>query len=309
MSFRRSIRMVAATWTAALMSCGGAEAPDADAPDSVAVLDSRFFGGPIRGHEDLLRHGVQRAEPYIVSTLGMSSPFPRVTLGDWGMSTSNPLVKGNYNTDWYPPAEMLEFYGLPSQTSQTSWEEDQRLQPLHALRNHPNDVVESPRTTCYRVQSFIIAATDRALGHFASGDRARGLFWTGHATHTLQDSFAGAHVQREAFDGRRRILDFCTYGKEFPGICHHPAVSIEDSVWRYPPCGAVDRSWACLTDLGQSAADATAGYLYAVAKLLGAGETSSRAELIAFFETPSYHPWGGPLQCANVPLSLVVEER
>ena len=48
----------------------------------------------------------------------------------------------------------------------------------------------------------------------------KGIFWIGHATHILQDSFSKAHTLRRA-PSFKEIDDICTYGMEFESICFH----------------------------------------------------------------------------------------
>jgi len=229
-----------------------------------------------RGHEDITRFGVDLAN----RELG-SRTFPEVEAGTYGALTDNALVQGNTKTD-FPNDELLRFYGATG----SGWTSSPDLQDLHFLRNYPDGSPQSIHDTCNAVRKRIRNAAFQAVS-LQHQNREKYLFWLGHSTHIIQDSFAPPHSRRSGVL-YRNIEDICTYGRRFDGICYHETVELGDAVWRTSDKGCaanpLDRSWACLRPQSQAAAYATAGFLIAVAR---ANPGNLDANLDAYFDDPS----------------------
>ncbi len=224
--------------------------------------------GPARGHEDLTRIAVDRANNTLQNLLGYK-PYPSIAKGVAGLDTGHPMVKGNYETD-FPTTKMYQFHGMPSSVD---WHNDGRLQHLHSLRDYPDRTPLGLRASCLAVRSSIVRAAHKAMGAFGEGDRDSGLYWLGHATHIIQDSFSPAHTPRTG-EGRRVITDLCVYGLEWPGICKHETVDLRDHVWRSTFACQFDpnnRNHACLKSEAQDAVHATTAFLINAGEAIFAG--------------------------------------
>lgn len=256
--------------------------------------------GPLRGHEDLTRFGVEMANARLASATGTAEFFPRVIDGEDCPSTTNPLLKGNCLTD-FPDEEMAASYG--STTSDMAYEP--LLQDLHFLRNYVGSAgAESARDACEGALERIQVATERGVTFWLDGDEARAMLWFGHATHNVQDSFAPAHTQRSG--SHLRVLDdVCVYRRSIPGVCTHPLVTTGDRIWKDTwSCwmNPLARPFKCLKPEAQEASIATSGYLRVVGTYLAAGAQGDlRAELQAWFETVTSEGDSGYFRCSLLP--------
>lgn len=249
--------------------------------------------GPFRGHEDITRMAVDGANAELESEIGQR-PFPNVLYGLNAVDTDNPLVLGNYQSD-FPSGKMLDFYNARD----ADWHNDGGLQQIHSLRGSENGVYRNNYYSCEAQRRTIRTASFKALEAFQTGDRDEGLYWIGHATHVIQDSFSEAHVQRDG----RRITEFCSYGKEFPGICYHLSVDARDYVWHQglEPCtiNPNRRDEDCLHKEAKWAVEATKGYLRMMGRLI-----SSPAELDPplndYFSNASFSGQGY-FRCEDIP--------
>ncbi len=230
---------------------------------------SWFTGaGPTRGHEDLTRMGVDRANAVLAGEIGLR-PFPGIAKGVAGVDSENPLVKGNYESD-FPSQRMFDFYQLPSDVD---WHHHDSIQHVHSLRDRVDGNYVGSREACERVRAAISAASHEAAEKFALGLNDEGLYWLGHATHILQDSFSPAHTERNG-EGLRSISSFCTYGQEVAGICYHHTTDLRDRVWRDTLACSLDannRGYSCLVPEAQRAVEASGGYLRAVGEAIFRG--------------------------------------
>ena len=214
--------------------------------------------GPSRGHEDLTRLGVDRANDALESRLGYR-PYPSVAKGVAGVDTGNFMVKGNYESD-FPSNKMYEFHDV---SSSVDWHNDGRLQHIHSLRDYPDGTPLGLRLACESTRRNIIRAAQQALESFQAGQTEDGRYWLGHATHVIQDSFSHAHASR-AGDGRHTIVDLCVYGTDAPGICKHEAVDMRDRIWKTSLACQTDpnnRGLSCMKSEAQDAVSATAAFL------------------------------------------------
>ena len=228
-----------------------------------------FSGGPgaLRGHEDLTRLAVDLANGAIEGEFGIAGLYPAIESGDDCWSTAAPMLVGNCATD-SPDEVMSAFYGV----SGADWQTAPGLQNLHFLRNYVGDSgVETAWEACMGARDFAARATGIAVEAWNDGRLDDALYWLGHATHILQDSFATPHAVREG-TLLRHLLDVCSYRREVAGVCYHSMVELSgDRVWLDSWDCEMDpflRSWDCLKPEAQSAVLATAGYLIAVGRVL-----------------------------------------
>jgi hypothetical protein len=222
-----------------------------------------FLQGVVRGHEDLTRWSVSFANTTLQSQ-GVAYRFGDVALGDRGNSSNNPIVIGNYATDFpenVTAVSLRTYYGF---TGGVPMAVAPQFQTLHFLRDFEGSVVDSAKTTCLKSRQRIVGATYTAL-QTAPSQQFVSQFFLGHALHILQDSFAEPHTVRSP--DFRTLLNVCTYEFTALGACRHPRLALkEDSVWIGPMC---DRAqWNCLKPAAQYAAIAGAGYLKVVGELL-----------------------------------------
>ncbi|MCX6129567.1 MAG: hypothetical protein NTX25_10950 [Proteobacteria bacterium] len=296
------VRCFIFTLLASLLILEGCGASDSHDETEIKFLTG---AGPTRGHEDITRLGANLANDRSEELLGQR-PFPEVLSGVDGALSENPLIKGNYETD-FPSARMLAFYGAGADTD---WHHDGGLQQIHSLRAVENGQYRSNRASCLLQQKTIATATYKALDLLRSGDRDGGLYWLGHATHIIQDSFSAAHTQRLEPDGRR-ITEFCTYGRRIRGICYHETVDLRDRVWHEGlSCQAnpMQRNLDCLRGEAQWAVDATASYLKLMARLVYGSDHDDEAELTEYF-TQNRQAEGGYFDCGAIPdLQLGIAE-
>lgn len=247
--------------------------------------------GPARGHEDLVRFAVDMANDYIAS-YARAGYFPTVAYGDAGPTTSNPLVKGNYETD-FPSDEMRAFYDAPD----ADWHNDPTLANMHSTRNSPGGIWESAHDACVGTKAMITGATFEAARHLAAGNPTEALYWFGHATHTIQDSFSVAHTTRA---GDWTMVDVCTYGEQLPGVCYHSYLDLDDRIWRsswWCQLNPWDRSWGCLKTEARMASLVSAGYLVMVQRYIDGQAPDLSAALDAFFEGDPSYPRSGYFRC------------
>jgi MYXO-CTERM domain-containing protein len=255
--------------------------------------------GPARGHEDILRFGVDFANDLLEEETGDYEFFPRIMPGEDCVYSTNQLVLGNGATD-FPDELLAAFYGVDTDT----WHTAPTLQNLHFLRNYVGtDDVETAREACVGAEQRVINATRRAGEAWRDWSESEAYYWIGHATHILQDSFASPHTLRMG-TGLRTLVDVCTYDREIPGVCYHSTVALGDRIWQKTvgcQLNPDDRSWDCLTPEAQAAAFATTGYLLVVGRWLGAGTMGDISSLLeAWFTGAEVDPYSGYLSCASL---------
>ena len=172
---------------------------------------------------------------------------------------------------------MFDFYQVDPQVD---WHHDGRLQFIHGLRNFAQDQVLTNHQTCLSVRSAIARAGHHALAQYRVGDEAAGLYWSGHGLHILQDSYSPAHVVRDGAYGER-VQEFCTYSVQLPGICFHTKLDARDRIWRGDRLDCAlnpgARSWDCLTESAQNAADASFEFLAAIQRSRMEGGSTDQA--------------------------------
>lgn len=250
--------------------------------------------GPTRGHEDILRFGVEKGNELIKTQLSLVNLFPFISAGDACLLTSNELLKGNCHTD-FPDDEMTTYYGV----SQSEFGDHPDLQDLHALRNFVGDQAVSGEYACAGMKARIVDSTKRGLMFWQQGDMDAAMRWIGHATHTVQDSFTPCHTARS---GTRfeTLIDVCTYGIEVPGVCLHAKPDLRDRIWETNlECTITsDRPWDCLVPQAQAASNATAGYLLVVGRLIKATDwDGAPAALETWFAGDPTNPESGYFLC------------
>jgi hypothetical protein len=238
-------------------------------PEDQRVSQQKWMtgAGPARGHEDLTRLAVERANNALEAQLGFR-PYPAIAQGVAGIDSGNSMIKGNFESD-FPSNRMQEFHDMPTDDS-IDWHNDGRIQHIHSLRNIIGGQALSKQDSCKAIRANIINASRRAVDSYSAGAIEDGRYWLGHATHVIQDSFSNAHTTRSKDDGGRTISDICVYGASFDGICQHSSFDSHDYVWRDKwSCrfNPNERDIDCLKNEAQNAVHATAAYL------VNAGET------------------------------------
>ena len=232
-----------------------------------------------RGHEDLTRFAVDKFNA--IDKFGME--LPPVAEGEHAASSRHPMIRGNFETD-FPTQAMFGFYRVDPKVN---WHQDGRLQFIHGLRNFSGQKASSNLGTCLAVRGALVRAAAHALAYFRAGDEDAGLYWSGHGLHILQDSYSPAHAIRDGVQGRE-VREFCTYSVQFPGICFHTKLDVRDRIWRQDRLDCAlnpeQRSWNCLTEFGQYAAEASLGFLVAIQRSRAEGPAAD-----AMLETSFSH--------------------
>lgn len=245
-----------------VFSCSQEQRPTESHPDWLTGY------GPTRGHEDLLRFAVSSANSLLPRTTSNSSSpfFPEIPKGENGLTSQLPMVQGVTDTD-FPDQELLNRYHASART----WHTNPELQDLHFLRNYAGttDTVSFPEA-CQDGKNRILASALEAWDSFETGNQKRGLFYLGHALHTIQDSFSPAHTQRVGGD-LKMMADICSYQKPESQSCHHKEVDDRDRIWKLTVSCQLNpnaRSWDCLTKNAQRAVYASTGFLYVMGEAL-----------------------------------------
>lgn len=251
--------------------------------------------GPARGHEDLTRLGIGHANEALRLILGYH-PFPKVEIGASGIDTQHPMLLGNYETD-FPTQKMYDFLGIDSSVD---WHHEGSLQYLHSLRNRTKSSYQGLRESCLSIRQGIRRAAEKALESHQNGKLHDTLYWLGHGTHIVQDSFSRAHTSRTSL-GNKKIVDICTYGEQVEGSCHHKAIDLHDRIWKESLLCQIDprdRGFACLKDEAQTAVVTTGGFLTSIGHAIYTGAEVSEA-LDQFFKNPE-KPGFGAFNCEEI---------
>jgi hypothetical protein len=270
--------------------------------ESVATAQQPWAGGwgPLRGHEDILRLAIDSANAVVGAAPDGSKIFPDVVVGDSCSDTVHPMVQGNCKTD-SPDARMLSAYTTPAK----EWQTGGAVQDLHFLRNRVTESqAQSAREACYSARERIAGATERAVLMW-EGDREQALYWAGHATHILSDSFAKPHAVRSGAN-LETLQDICLYRKKVTGVCYHPIASTKDMIWKNSCLLSTSRDYECMEREAQVASDVTGGYLIMLAKhVTGGSRKGVRDALLDFFESSTGANYKGYFQCDQLPDSRV----
>jgi hypothetical protein len=274
------------------VSCGG----EVDDPADLGIDQDEFTSGELalRGHEDLLRFGIEFANSLLNSDFGIASYFEAVPYGE-ECDSSHTMLHGNCVTD-SPDSIMTTYYGVSS----TAWQFDGTIMDLHFLRDYYLKSVYSAKTSCVKSRDRVINATSIAMQKWQAGDRAGAEYWVGHATHIIQDSFSAAHTARTG-TLLRTLTDVCTFGRKVKNVCYHELIDSDDRIWNDSLLCQLDpnnREWECLTPQAQSAAYATGGYLRLIGRHVQGGFAGDLpTKLNTYFDTISdgytgYHNCG-----------------
>ncbi len=285
-----------------LLSLGiflGCSMPDATGNNDKGKARWMQGYGPTRGHEDLTRFAVEKANQLLEDDF-----FPEVEYGDNGMSTDHPIVEGNYRTD-FPDARMKIFYGFDEDLSSSDWQNHPRLMVLHSLRNHNSDGTLQSAIDAYNEwRQYIYGATKQAISVYESGDVEEGLYWFGHSLHMIQDSFAPAHTIRNTKDGSdyKMLNDLNSYGIKVDGVGYHKKIDLDgDRIWASNACWNPScRDWECLKGEARAASNAGAGYLYMVANILNGNISDIDEGLQKYFDGNINMPFSGYLSSADL---------
>lgn len=233
----------------------------------ISEKKDRWWSGEVLGfdfphHEALTYFAIKIAN----KELSGRYIYPEPEFEATGEDTNNYIILGNYLTD-YPNNRILNFY----EAHEGSWHRNPNLQFIHFLRNYYDDVVDDIQNSCMKSREAIFSAADSALSSQFYGDEEDKHFWIGHALHIIQDSFSPGHTKREG-EGLKDIVDICTFGRNFPGICYHYPVMKSDSVWS-DDCIMSER-FECLKEEAKAAVYASVGFLVEMAKHFINDETS-----------------------------------
>ncbi len=255
--------------------------------------------GPSRGHEDLTRFAVEKANELLETEY-----FPQVGYGDNGMTTDHPIVEGNYRTD-FPDKRMKEFYGFSEEISSSDWANHPRLMAIHSLRNHNSDgTLQSAVESNEEWKIHIFNATEKGIKVYQNGSINEGLYWFGHSLHMIQDSFAPAHTIRSSKDGVKfkRLENLNSYGIKVDGVGYHQKIDLSgDRIWAINACWNPScRDWECLKEEAAAACNVGAGYLYLIGQILSGNITECSSSLEKFFEGDDSFPFSGYLSSSNL---------
>ncbi|MBC7661156.1 MAG: hypothetical protein H7249_15770 [Chitinophagaceae bacterium] len=226
---------------------------------SESTLDFFTGAGPLRGHEDITRFAVDDAN----HALGYDY-FPKISAVSAGASTHNPLLKGNFESD-YPSPKLRAFYSAPADVN---WHNEGNLQAIHGLRGRIDGIDETVREACQSHTKVLKNAALKGFNLILTGDKDEGLYWIGHATHIIQDAFSSAHETRTGENGII-ILDYCTYGHRRENACFHRDIDGRDRIWdegfrcQFDPNS---RQRECLTKEANWAVNASSSFLQRIAR-------------------------------------------
>ncbi len=275
----------------------------------VANTASGFTTDKIIGHEELMHFAITQANAALEQDGVTAFRYPPADADTRGIDSKNPLVRGNLASD---KAEQIteislgEFYGIPKgeHLGYSGMHMD-----IHALRNYRWEgtkwIVEDAKTSCLGGHARIQRATATALAAWDT-DEARALFFVGHATHTLQDSFSRAHTRRSADE--RDLVQICTWEASAAGVCEHRNLWKQDfdpndviwSNWLF--CPYFKRERACLKPGAEASVDVTAGFLVLVAELAATkvDHAAAAARIERFLSTRDESLGSGYFSCSKL---------
>ena len=209
---------------------------------SVNTRVAGFVAGRTSGHEEITRQALNRLEQSLLAA-GSATAFAPEFLGARGASpfgtkgfdVDNKIIQGNYATD-FPDMlakvfDLAKWHGLVPD----GWTNNPNAQVLHFLQNRRPDGAWVPQQeSCNAGREMIAKITQEGVRLWRSGDRPLALFFFGHATHTIQDSFAPAHTIRADKDHNHNVLKICYYGQvdtTNADSCYHLPVDPRDGIW------------------------------------------------------------------------------
>lgn len=264
--------------------------------------------GAKRGHEDITRYGVKRANAQLEAVVGISEFYPVPAKGAAGIDTSNQLIRGNFETD-FPEKRFFDFYEAVNHfplVRWLDWHKSPRLQHLHGLRNSEGGIFQDQFATCRQTTDAIVTAVRQALPLLRQDPSSgTGQHWLGHATHMVQDTFSKAHTIRDG----RILVDHCTYEVKDSAICFHNDGDTRDDVWRQDggTCefDPTNRNWACLVPEAQAAAQATAGLLTVAGQLALNKDLDIDSTLRRWFHGDPQMYESGYLDCRPMGMTLL----
>lgn len=227
----------------------------------------------LTGHEEITRQAIILA---IKSAKENQIPIPQEIskmafqnlgakeFGLIGSEATNPLIQGNYATDFpFTRSDYVvnipKYWGFTDVKDNMDWQNHARTQKFHFLRDHlPKEdkngsILVSQRKSCVASREAIIRVTKEAsllMRKTAANSKEReanvrkALFFIGHATHMLQDSFSEAHGKRGTRKENFNVKEMCYFGFdtdifEHPrsherrlNSCHHSVDEIvRDGLW------------------------------------------------------------------------------
>lgn len=239
-----------------------------------SILSSIHRHANLTGHEEITRQAIVLAKdvakknnievPKLVSLMAFRN-LDSEEFGLIGSDALNPLIQGNYATD-FPftkkyVVSLPEYWGFKDIKEDMQWQDHPETQKFHFLRNHlsePNQtgsILVGQRQSCINTRDAIVQVTKEASYYFnkhATSFKAKevntrkSLFFLGHATHMLQDSFSEAHGRRHDRHQNHDIREVCYFGfdldlqaftdeksfKKRLNSCHHSASEIvRDGIW------------------------------------------------------------------------------
>lgn len=211
-----------------------------------------WLAGVLSGHEEITRQAmvlVRQVTPrkkfeIIAPAFGLMGDLDPKTLGTAGSRTTNLVINGNFATDWpvhsIPKyaADLKKFWNIRDDLSLHT---NPNLQIMHFLRNgRPDGGVMGAYKVCTLGREMIRAITIEGIRSWLKKDYPRAVFFFGHATHVLQDSFSSAHTLRD-MSANSEIIDHCYYGgpqrKALQKIgkdkkyCYHKPIDPGDLIW------------------------------------------------------------------------------
>lgn len=218
------------------------------------------------GHEEITREGIDIAN----GLLGKGFyPMPKFMTP--GAKSKNPLVRGNFLTD-FPDytfggeADLRKFHSIGKEEN---WHTHPKTQSLHGLRDY--DLISNAVASCRMIQKQIKKISVHVIELLINAKYVRAFNFLGHATHILQDTFSPAHVERgteeDGINTRNMLNDICVYGKKKKkeakalGACYHSTVDHKDYIWTSVPdrktVDSLDPNGSNIGAMGQRGQDAS----------------------------------------------------
>ena len=210
----------------------------------------------LSGHEEITRQAIILAVsaaktnnikiPQEISLMAFQNLQPD-KFGLIGSEATNPLIQGNYATD-FPftrkdyVVNIPKYWKFNDVQDDMDWQNHAKTQKFHFLRDHLSkpdsrgSMLVGQRKSCIATREAIIKVTKEASLLMRTKTNARGtallpaerqanvkkaLFFIGHATHMLQDSFSEAHGKRKTRRSNHDLSEMCYFGFD-DDIFRHP---------------------------------------------------------------------------------------
>ena len=224
-------------------------------------LDTRYtemlgVAGLRSGHEEITRQAMNLARSQIPAdwldlvkdAKGFLADLDPIEDGTDGGTTSNIVIRANFLTDVpeltkaSDPISIKTYWHI---RTDIDYQTNPEIQLMHFLRNHrPDGTLMTSRTTCINAREIIRHITIQAAKAWKAHEIEKALFWLGHATHVIQDSFSAAHTQRDwrtPDERNSNLKEICYFSKaqykilanakQLDKYCYHNDPDLRDIVY------------------------------------------------------------------------------